>query len=77
MSLRTVLLGFVGVVQENDGRPAEEPLLLHRKLFVADMQRIFSNCRHYNEADTEYVKCANALEKYFILKMKDAGLWDK
>ncbi|EFX74096.1 hypothetical protein DAPPUDRAFT_307456 [Daphnia pulex] len=50
---------------------------IHRKLFMADISRMFSNCRHYNEADTEYCKCANALEKYYIAKMKDAGLWDK
>jgi len=49
----------------------------HRKLFIADMSRIFSNCRHYNEPDTEYVKSANALEKYYIAKMKDAGAWEK
>ena len=50
---------------------------IHRKLFIADMQRIFTNCRHYNEADTEYVKCANSLEKYMIHKLRDAALWDK
>lgn len=50
---------------------------VHRKLFIADMSRIFSNCRHYNEPDTEYVKCTNALEKYYIAKMKDAGAWEK
>lgn len=50
---------------------------VHRKLFMADISRMFSNCRHYNEADTEYCKCANALEKYYIAKMKDAGLWEK
>ena len=50
---------------------------IHRKLFMADISRIFSNCRHYNEADTEYCKCANTLEKYYIAKMKDAGLWEK
>ena len=50
---------------------------VHRKLFIADMSRIFSNCRHYNEPDTEYVKCTNTLEKYYIAKMKDAGAWEK
>lgn len=31
-------------------------------IFVADLRRIFTNCRHYNAAETIYVKCANKLE---------------
>lgn len=27
-----------------------------RRLFMADMARIFSNCRHYNSADTDYFR---------------------
>ncbi|KAF9804318.1 hypothetical protein SFRURICE_011933 [Spodoptera frugiperda] len=38
-----------------------------KRLFIADMTRIFTNCR----------LCANTLEKYFHTKMKEAGLWDK
>ncbi|XP_012270627.1 histone acetyltransferase KAT2A [Orussus abietinus] len=48
-----------------------------RRLFIADMTRIFTNCRLYNGPDTEYYKCANALEKYFQTRMKEIGLWDK
>lgn len=48
-----------------------------RRLFIADMTRIFSNCRFYNSAETEYYRCANALEKYFQTRMKELGLWDK
>ena len=48
----------------------------HKRLFCADMKRIFTNCRAYNGADTEYCKCATALEKFFQQKMKDANLWD-
>ncbi|XP_072037931.1 histone acetyltransferase KAT2A-like isoform X2 [Amphiura filiformis] len=47
-----------------------------KKLFVADMQRIFSNCRAYNGADTEYVRCANSLERFFFNKIKELGLTD-
>ncbi|EFN77335.1 General control of amino acid synthesis protein 5-like 2 [Harpegnathos saltator] len=47
-----------------------------RKLFIADMTRIFTNCRLYNSLDTEYYRCANALEKYFQTRMKEIGLWD-
>ncbi|KAL5496772.1 hypothetical protein EMCRGX_G013130 [Ephydatia muelleri] len=45
------------------------------KLFIADMKRIFANCKTYNEKNTDYHRCAVTLERFFITKMKDAGLW--
>ncbi|XP_036411161.1 histone acetyltransferase KAT2B [Megalops cyprinoides] len=48
-----------------------------RKLFMADMQRIFTNCREYNPPESKYYKCANLLEKFFYTKIKEAGLIDK
>ncbi|XP_043910665.1 histone acetyltransferase KAT2A isoform X2 [Protopterus annectens] len=48
-----------------------------KKLFIADLQRIITNCREYNPPDSEYCKCANGLEKFFYLKLKEAGLIDK
>ncbi|XP_030375226.1 histone acetyltransferase KAT2A [Scaptodrosophila lebanonensis] len=48
-----------------------------RRLFMADMARIFTNCRFYNSPDTEYFRCANSLERYFQTKMRELGLWDK
>uniref|UniRef100_A0A673HP83 Histone acetyltransferase n=1 Tax=Sinocyclocheilus rhinocerous TaxID=307959 RepID=A0A673HP83_9TELE len=48
-----------------------------RKLFMADMQRIFTNCREYNPPESEYYKCANLLEKFFYTKIKETGLIDK
>lgn len=48
-----------------------------RKLFMADMQRIFTNCREYNPPESEYYKCASVLEKFFYTKIKEAGLIDK
>ena len=48
-----------------------------KKLFIADMQRIFSNCRAYNAADTEYVKCANTLERFFFNKIREFGIIEK
>jgi len=45
-----------------------------RRLFIADMTRIFTNCRLYNSLDTDYYRCANALEKYFQTRMKEIGL---
>lgn len=50
---------------------------VHRRVFIADMTRIFTNCRSYNEPDTEYYKCANVLEKFFNNKLKEAGLVDR
>ncbi|XP_041039403.1 histone acetyltransferase KAT2B isoform X3 [Carcharodon carcharias] len=47
-----------------------------KKLFMADMQRIFTNCREYNPPESEYFKCANILEKNFYSKIKEAGLID-
>uniref|UniRef100_A0A8C6NNC7 histone acetyltransferase n=1 Tax=Nothobranchius furzeri TaxID=105023 RepID=A0A8C6NNC7_NOTFU len=48
-----------------------------KKLFIADLQRIISNCREYNPPDSEYCKCANTLEKFFYFKLKDGGLIEK
>uniref|UniRef100_A0A8C8CXN9 histone acetyltransferase n=1 Tax=Oncorhynchus tshawytscha TaxID=74940 RepID=A0A8C8CXN9_ONCTS len=48
-----------------------------RKLFMADMQRIFTNCREYNPPESQYYKCANLLEKVFYTKIKEAGLIEK
>merc|ERR1719414_2802442 len=46
----------------------------NKRLFIADMKRMFANCRAYNAPDTEYYNCANALEKYVTTKMRDHGL---
>ncbi|KAL1116884.1 hypothetical protein AAG570_005353 [Ranatra chinensis] len=48
-----------------------------RRLFIADMMRIFNNCRVYNSPETEYYMCANTLDRYFQAKMRELGLWDK
>ena len=46
----------------------------NKRLFIADMKRMFANCRAYNAPDTEYYNCANALEKYVLGKLRDHGL---
>ncbi|KAI8620859.1 histone acetyltransferase GCN5 [Chytriomyces sp. MP71] len=38
--------------------------------FVKDASKIFQNCRIYNEEGTNYVKCANKLEKWFKERIK-------
>ncbi|ELU12793.1 hypothetical protein CAPTEDRAFT_97266 [Capitella teleta] len=49
---------------------------VHKRIFTADMTRIFSNCRAYNDPDTEYYKCANTLEKFLHQKLKEFKLLD-
>ena len=46
----------------------------HKRLFIADMTRMVTNCRAYNSPETEYYKCANVIEKFFHTKMKEAAL---
>ncbi|NXX29341.1 KAT2A acetyltransferase, partial [Nicator chloris] len=48
-----------------------------KKLFIADLQRIITNCREYNPPDSDYCKCANTLEKFFYFKLKEGGLIEK
>ncbi|GCB71878.1 hypothetical protein scyTo_0001729 [Scyliorhinus torazame] len=48
-----------------------------KKLFIADVQRIITNCREYNPPESDYCKCANMLEKFFYFKIKEMGLLDK
>ena len=49
----------------------------NRRLFIADMKRMFANCRAYNAPDTEYFNCAVSLEKYVMTKLRDHGLLEK
>ena len=44
------------------------------RLFRADMHRVFSNSKQYNERGSDYYRCAIALEKFFVSLMSDAGL---
>ncbi|TDG42918.1 hypothetical protein AWZ03_010669 [Drosophila navojoa] len=48
-----------------------------RRLFMADMARMFSNCRTFNEPNTDYYRCANTLERFYLNKMRQFGLLDK
>ncbi|XP_055940578.1 histone acetyltransferase KAT2A-like isoform X2 [Argiope bruennichi] len=44
------------------------------KLFLADMQQIFDNCKSYNSPESDYHKCACLLEAHFKDMMRTAGL---
>jgi len=46
----------------------------NKRLYIADMKRMFANCRAYNAPETEYYNCANNLEKYVMGKLRDHGL---
>ena len=47
---------------------------VHQRLFIADFNRVISNCKSYNNPDTEYYKLANILEKYVHGKLRELGL---
>ncbi|XP_060724657.1 nucleosome-remodeling factor subunit BPTF-like isoform X2 [Tachysurus vachellii] len=38
--------------------------------YVADMTRIFDNCRYYNSSDSPFYQCAEVLETFFVQKLK-------
>ncbi|KAK9711287.1 histone acetyltransferase, variant 3 [Basidiobolus ranarum] len=42
--------------------------------FITDVQKIFDNCRVYNNEKTTYFKCANRLEKYFKERLNEKNL---
>ncbi|XP_066520172.1 nucleosome-remodeling factor subunit BPTF-like [Hoplias malabaricus] len=52
----------------------EERLLKHSysKLteYVADMTKIFDNCRYYNPSDSSFYQCAEVMETFFVQKLK-------
>lgn len=47
--------------------------------FVADVTKIFDNCRYYNPNDTPFFQCAELLEAFFVQKLKGfkASRWDR
>ncbi|OQR76548.1 Histone acetyltransferase KAT2B-like [Tropilaelaps mercedesae] len=49
---------------------------LNKRIFYADMMRIFENCRTYNSPETEYYRCANSCERLFQGKWKEAGFYE-
>ncbi|KAL7890863.1 hypothetical protein AOLI_G00003390 [Acnodon oligacanthus] len=66
---------YYGVIKEPmDLSTMEERLLKHyySKLtdYVADMTRIFDNCRYYNPSDSPFYQCAEVLETFFVQKLK-------
>jgi histone acetyltransferase len=46
----------------------------HKNMFMIDMRRMLRNCRIYNGPETEYYKCADALQKFYVSKMQEFGI---
>ncbi|XP_069056009.1 nucleosome-remodeling factor subunit BPTF isoform X2 [Pleurodeles waltl] len=66
---------YYGVIKEPmDLATMEERILkrYYKKLteFVADMTKIFDNCRYYNANDSTFYQCAEVLEGFFVQKLK-------
>nr|VZI40596.1 unnamed protein product [Spirometra erinaceieuropaei] len=49
---------------------------VRKELFIADMRRMFHNCRTYNLPESDLYKNVSTIETFFIRKMREAGLWD-
>ncbi|KAJ8399676.1 hypothetical protein AAFF_G00407810 [Aldrovandia affinis] len=66
---------YYGVIKEPMDLATMEDRALKRyynKLteFVADMTKIFDNCRYYNPSDSPFYQCAEVLESFFVQKLK-------
>ncbi|KAG5278874.1 hypothetical protein AALO_G00103680 [Alosa alosa] len=66
---------YYGVIKEPMDLSTMEERLQKRfyvKLteFVADMTKIFDNCRYYNPSDSPFYQCAEVLENFFVQKLK-------
>ncbi|KAJ6219090.1 hypothetical protein RDWZM_004902 [Blomia tropicalis] len=44
------------------------------RMFDCDVRRIFNNCRLFNDAESDYCRCCDDLEKYYIKVLADSGL---
>jgi len=49
---------------------------VNKRLFIADMKRMLTNCKAYNAPETEYYNCANSLDRFFQNKLKEYRLSD-
>lgn len=38
--------------------------------FIGDMTKIFDNCRYYNPKESQFYKCAESLEAFFLHNIK-------
>eukprot|EP00063_Salmo_salar_P084183 XP_014059018.1 PREDICTED: nucleosome-remodeling factor subunit BPTF-like [Salmo salar] len=66
---------YYGVIKEPMDLSTMEDRLQKRyynKLteFVADMTKVFDNCRYYNPNDSPFFQCAEVLESFFVHKLK-------
>ncbi|EUB64568.1 Histone acetyltransferase KAT2B [Echinococcus granulosus] len=70
----------VSYYQHGDLRTMTERLrsryYTHVDLFIADMRRMFHNCRTYNHPDSDLYRHVASLDALFTRKMREANLWD-
>ena len=57
------------------GERLQNGYYVSKKMFIADINRIFNNCKIYNDSNTEYYKCAGTLQKFFVNELKENGLY--
>lgn len=57
-------------MQKVDGKINDK---IYSKLseFIADMTKIFDNCRFYNPKESAFYRCAESLEAFFVQKIKN------
>lgn len=39
--------------------------------FIRDIIKVFDNCRFYNPRESQFYKCAEILEQFFVAKLKN------
>uniref|UniRef100_A0A8C7GKW4 Bromodomain PHD finger transcription factor n=1 Tax=Oncorhynchus kisutch TaxID=8019 RepID=A0A8C7GKW4_ONCKI len=66
---------YYGVIKEPMDLSTMEERLQKRHYirlteFVADMTKVFDNCRYYNPSDSPFYQCAEVLENFFVQKLK-------
>lgn len=69
MSNKFVFFYFLTDLQRIESKINEKS---YNKLsdFIADMTKIFDNCRFYNPKESPFYKCAESLESFFVQKIK-------
>jgi hypothetical protein len=60
-----ILISDLSKIQENMQTKSYKRLVS----FVADVSRIFNNCRLYNPKDSSFYRCAEVVERFFVQKL--------
>lgn len=73
---QSVIARFLGIFLDLKlmGERLRQRYYINVDLFVADMRRIFYNCRTYNLPDSDLYRAAATLDAFFGRKLKESGL---